>query len=537
MNSGSALTSAFWAVLFALLSLAQSPGLRGEEPGKPGTSYFVSSAGDDQATGESPSQAWRTLERVSEARFDPGDRVLFRAGDTFPGQLRIRSSGAPGMPLVFAHYGQGSKPVIDGGATSDGQFASAIAIWNQQYIEISDLEIANDVRRALPGEPKEASFGISLLNSNGGKLEHFRFRNLTIRDIFAERLSHEDEQAFNRVRIAGIRISTISAGGKEVPSYFRDVVIEDSHFERSGRFGVMITHDGAGEGYRDAHTRDPDTEFNRDIVIRNNRFFDMGGSAVLLSGARMVLVENNDFTRTGSSLVPARMVGRGSGAWVFNSAEVVAQHNRSNHVRGYKDSYGMHVDFGNRDILYQYNFSHDSEGGFVEILGRNRNIIWRYNISVNDGLREKVGNTLWLSPFSRGTVPSDEIYIYNNTVFVRPGLYPDLDFRARRICLEQHLLCLTRSDDRRDDAARAERRRARAAGQSLFRAGKRGFSGTRSAGRSDGSALRRSRFERGGGISTARWQSRAGWWCDGPTSAISSSGAGRTSHGQRSAGG
>lgn len=421
-----------WFALFLclLLPFLTAP-VRSQTEPAPVQYHVSSSSGDDSAAGTSPRHPWRTLARASAHSYAPGDALLLKAGDRFAGQLALQASGRRGQPVRIASYGAGPKPQIDGASGPEGGYSAAILIRNQQHIEISDLEIANTLDRPQEGERSDWSFGIHVINDGGGVLEHFRFTRLAINNVFAAELDHSSEDAFNRVAVSGIRFVVDPAPAGAPPSYFRDIVISDNDIVRTGRFGVQIGHPGDGAGARDAHTRDPGTGFNRDIIIKDNRFIELGGTAVQLAGARFALIENNDFDRTGSSAVPSRMVGRGSGAWVINSRDIVAQRNRSRHVRGHKDSYGMHVDFGNRDVLYQYNFSYDSEGGFVEILGNNRNIIWRYNISINDGLREKDGNTIWVSPWSPGMIKSEGIYIYNNTIYVRAGMYPDLDFRGR----------------------------------------------------------------------------------------------------------
>ncbi len=402
-------------------------------PQAAGTTYFLSSSGGNDAwDGTSPARPWQTLGRASRAKLAPGDRLLLKRGDTFAGQLEVRSSGVAGHPVIISAYGTGPKPLVTGSPAQGIGHTSAILIRNQQQIEISDLEIANVMARAPAGTPKGWSFGIDVENDGGGLLDHFVLTRLTIRKVFAPPVRITSENEFNNFAVSAIRFAATDKRQKTQPSFFRDIVIADNAISLSGRFGVQIGHAGSGGGKADAEARDPETGFNRDIVIRGNRFVDLGGSAVQLAGARNALIENNDFDRTGANLVPGRMVGRGSGAWVVNSRDIVAQHNRSRHIRGYKDSYGMHVDFGNLNVLYQYNYSEDSEGGFIEILGDNRNVIWRYNISVNDGFRKVEGNTLWFSPWSPDRIPSDEIYVYNNTVFVGPGLTPGIDLRARR---------------------------------------------------------------------------------------------------------
>lgn len=417
------------------IALAALTAARAEDS-KP-TAYYVSAAGNDAGPGTAE-RPWRTLDRVNRAPLQPGDRVLFKAGEKFSGQLVISRSGEAGRPLRFGSYGNGTRPVLVGSGVS-----AAVLIRNQQQIEISDIEITNDVGQLREGEAPERSFGIEILNQGAGVLSHFRFERLAIRDVFAQRINDRTEADFNRVIISAIRFAATGAT-PDKPSYFSDILVSDNLITRSGRFGVQISHAGTGKDRQDAHSRNPETGFNRDIVIRGNRFVELGGSGVQVAGAKNVLIEDNDFDRTGSSAVPGRMVGRGSGAWVFNSRDIVAQHNRSRHVRGYKDSYGLHVDYGNLNVLYQYNYSEDSEGGFVEILGNNRNVTWRYNISVNDGLREKAGNTIWFSPFSEGSIPSEGIFVYNNTVFVRPGLYPDFDLRAKDALIANNIFAVSR---------------------------------------------------------------------------------------------
>ena len=52
-----------------------------------------------------------TLDAVNELDVRPGDRVLFRRGGVWRGQLQPRS-GKPGHPVVYGAYGDGAKPVI-----------------------------------------------------------------------------------------------------------------------------------------------------------------------------------------------------------------------------------------------------------------------------------------------------------------------------------------------------------------------------------------------------------------------------------------
>ncbi len=77
-----------------------------------GANYYVDSeSGNDAAPGTSPEQAWRTLEKVNAAAFQPGDQVLFRRGRLWRGRLRAKS-GAPGNRLRYSNWGTGPKPIL-----------------------------------------------------------------------------------------------------------------------------------------------------------------------------------------------------------------------------------------------------------------------------------------------------------------------------------------------------------------------------------------------------------------------------------------
>lgn len=421
------------AVRILAVALASASGVSHASPAVPSsTRYYLSNkTGNDAWSGTSPERPWRSLEAVRAHDFQPGDKILLHAGERFAGQLSVRSSGAPGRPIEIARYGPGTRPIIDGAGAQGGGYSAAVLIVNQHDIEMRGLEVVNTVARLRAGQATDQAEGILVVNDGGGVLSNFLLADLYIHDIFAKALSSASEDQFNKVKVSGIRFQVTAQQTVARPSYFENVRITGNLVSRTGRFGVQMDDPGpAGAGGADAPSRDAETGFNRDVLIAGNRFVETGGSGVQLAGARRALIDDNDFDRCGSKVVPDRMVGRGSGAWVINSRDIVAQHNRSRHIRGYKDSYGMHVDFGNLNVIYQYNYSEDSEGGFIEILGANHNITWRYNISVNDGFREKEGNTLWFSTWSPGRRRSDGLHIYNNTIFAGAGLTPDLSLTA-----------------------------------------------------------------------------------------------------------
>lgn len=113
-----------------------------------GTTYYVSSSsGSDASPGTSAGAPLATIARVNGLALQPGDRVLFRCGDTWRGEmLSIRRSGAEGSPISFGAYPDGCAdlPVLSGAHPVTGWAAYGANIYG------ADLRAgANAARFAL----------------------------------------------------------------------------------------------------------------------------------------------------------------------------------------------------------------------------------------------------------------------------------------------------------------------------------------------------------------------------------------------------
>ncbi|HZH70871.1 MAG TPA: right-handed parallel beta-helix repeat-containing protein [Mariniphaga sp.] len=78
------------------------------------TNYYISSEGDDDNSGTSIENAWRSLERLNKLVPKPGDSILFRRGDSWEGSITVNMWGFEDKPLYFGVYGKGPKPKIYG---------------------------------------------------------------------------------------------------------------------------------------------------------------------------------------------------------------------------------------------------------------------------------------------------------------------------------------------------------------------------------------------------------------------------------------
>src|SRR5206468_3716756 len=64
----------------------------------------------------SQSTPWKTITKLNAifSILQPGDKVLFKRGDSFYGSIVIKKSGTSSAPITFGAYGSGAKPIITG---------------------------------------------------------------------------------------------------------------------------------------------------------------------------------------------------------------------------------------------------------------------------------------------------------------------------------------------------------------------------------------------------------------------------------------
>ncbi len=105
--------------LVLLAGISNLPGVAAEGPLEPaGATYYVSSSmGDDSYNGLSEGSPFATIGKVNGLDLQPGDRVLFKCGDTWRAQqLVVSQSGTSSAPIVFGSYpgGCANKPIFSG---------------------------------------------------------------------------------------------------------------------------------------------------------------------------------------------------------------------------------------------------------------------------------------------------------------------------------------------------------------------------------------------------------------------------------------
>ena len=404
------------------------------------TIYYVNSEnGNDSNTGFSQQSAFKTLNKISSIDINPGDKILLASGKTFKGSLQLKNiKGTKDNPIIVSSYGDDAKmPYIDASG-----FANGVLIEDCSYVEVENLTISADGKE---GSLKNADMrcGVLVKMTKSGKYTHVYMNNLTISSVFFEDEGFErpkgEVNTANGTQKYGYGIRVFN---KMANALLSDVKISSCHIENVGHTGIKFT-----SYHKDNIYSISEIEINENDIVRT------GGSGIQMSGVRDAHVYENVVNKSGSN-DDSRKWGRGSGLWTWGSSDVLIEHNKFLNANGPGDSAGAHIDFNCSNVIIQYCLSVNNAGGFCEILGNNYNCAYRYNISVNDGYREKgvdgafqEGKTFWLSGYcgkNNTRKGPFNTYFYNNTIYVKKDIIAKIavDKASSGVMLVNNIFCI-----------------------------------------------------------------------------------------------
>jgi hypothetical protein len=327
------------------------------------TYYFDAIRGADANDGTTAASAWQTLERVNSASLEPGDHVLFRRGQVWHGQLAPRTSGRPGLPLLFDCYGIGALPLISG----DGKVVDAVLLRNVEQIELHHLAVTNQ------GPKIAVRRGVDVLLDDYGTAHH-----IVLADLYVHDVNGADSKADAPKDTGGILFRT---HGVKVPSRFDDLLIERNVVWKVDRSGIV------GESSNIARTHwFPSLQ----VVIRDNYVVDIGGDGIVPWATDGAIVEGNVAQRCNQ-----RSAGYNAGIWQWSTHNTLFSMNESFETKGTHDGEGFDSDYNSRNTHFVHNYSHDNDGGFMLICNPgkrnpelnigNTGTLVRENISRDDG--------------------------------------------------------------------------------------------------------------------------------------------------------
>lgn len=353
--------------------------------------YYLSSKGNDAASGHSPQTAWRSIPQLNVTRFQPGDRILFQAGHEFTGNLSLTAedAGTTAAAVIISSYGSGRATILAGPG-------SGITVESAGNIVIENLIIRGG------GRTNNVGYGVLCDNQlpEFQRLKNLRLENLDISGfgIFGVLITGT-HGGYENVRVRACELHDNFRGGMEIAGKLP----WDTKY---------YAHANVEVSYCRAYKNTGDPEY-----LKNH-----SGSGIVLYQVDGGLIEHCVAWQNGE--LCGSKTGGGVGLWTCASRKVIIQFCESygNKTNGL-DGGGFDIDGGSEDCILQYNYSHDNDGPGLMVYTypyasyRDHNNIVRFNISENDSRKSRRYAGLWIR--ADGAKMSG-VEVYNNTITIGP---------------------------------------------------------------------------------------------------------------------
>ena len=436
-----------------------------------GTTYYVDSENgnaDENATGTSKDDAFKTLKQVNAVNLQPGDQVRFKRGSVFNGEalhFTKEDSGSADASVVISTYGDESaaRPQINTNGQGrwnlnygnpldnqnhkwKGEVSSCILIEDTEYIEINGLELTNN--RATDKVPETDSngnvrdyndayamdrTGVAGVAKDNGTVDHIVLNDLYIHDVTGN--------VYNKHMTNGGIYFIMEKPTNEATTgvaRYNDVKIKNCYLDTVNRWGIAVGYTYQWGRFTNASLSDEvmSTYGASKVVIENNYLNNVGGDAITTMYCDNPLIQYNvsenaakqinktDYSQQQPSLdangneTGKQDVGAGrvaAGIWPWKCKNAIFQYNECfatlNASNGNGDGQPWDADYGD-GTNYQYNYSHGNTASTIMFCGpQSINNTFRYNISQNEdmGPLDPAGNT-------------GNCQVYNNTFYIKAGL-------------------------------------------------------------------------------------------------------------------
>lgn len=331
--------------------------------------YYVDSInGNDANNGLTETMPWKTLTPVNNTEFQPGDRLLFRASGVWSGELWPKGSGTSGNPIVIDMYGTGNIPAFIGSETTN----QTLHLYNQQYWEIQNLDISANYNNKLTRR------GVYVHAKDSGTLNHIHFKNLVIHDVWPN-IPHTNN---NTAKDTGGMFFSIE--GDTTITKFNDILIENCTIKDLDREGITLTWTSWSNREGETGGAGPWTG-STNVVVRNNYLSNIGGDGIVIQGVQSPIIEYNTIDGFGSR---NNNISYNAGMWAYSADDALFQYNEAFNGKTTNDGMAWDADARTNRTTFQYNYSHDNEGGSMLFISYgteySRDAVFRYNISQND---------------------------------------------------------------------------------------------------------------------------------------------------------
>ncbi|BDR52601.1 hypothetical protein KIM372_05080 [Bombiscardovia nodaiensis] len=410
-----------------------------------GTDYYVDSIqGDDSHLGTSPSQAWKSLEKVNSTTFQAGDRILLKAGSVWQasgnttareayeytewnGQQRIdavapggarpsamlapKGSGSSSKPIILSSYGTGNAPQLKG----NGVVNDVVQLTNQSSWEISNLDISNvkanfDASHFSPASgngqtpgtenPDTGDLrGLHIQAASAGQLNGYNVHHLFVHDVAGVTWSVSKAGVDRSKRTGGILFEGLK-GDQQTPSTFTHINVHDNIiantsfanivFKQFSGMGTARYQDKSpGWGDRAVASSDNQGNIQEDPNWKPHEHVTICGN-YLTNRDTQYGWDGMYITSVRAASVFNNLIdGAGvSGIEMYWADNIHVYNNEVGDLAsrvGAADSNGIDPDRGTSNILIEVNYVHDSGEGILLCGFSFGSAIVRYNIITNIG--------------------------------------------------------------------------------------------------------------------------------------------------------
>ncbi len=348
-----------------------------------------------RTTWTAPERAWKTLARVNQVVFKPGDSISLKRGTTCTGVLQPKGSGTTAAPIKLGAYGNGARPKIVG---TGGR--ATVLLRNVQGWQIRDLEITN------PG-PADGTARTGLYI----QLEDFGIgRSYLVENVYVHDVPGCDCLDPTLDNSGGI---LFEAQGSVTPTGFDAITITRNTVSGVDNIGIgTLSQWSQRDLFPGGHNSYvPVTN----LRISRNVLSDLGGDGILMMNAVDAVAEYNKVDGFG-----LRASQSHAAVLAYNADRAIMQHNEITGGAAMPPSFSFSVDAATKDIVYQYNYSHDNNGPFVLYCAPQGTFadgsIIRYNISENDKDLDLGGFIIPVVAAGCDNAVSNARF-YNNTVY------------------------------------------------------------------------------------------------------------------------
>lgn len=346
------------------------------------TFYFDSESTSSLGTKEHP---FSSLDSLSSIDFCKGTRVLFKRGSVFHGPLILKNlSGQENHPIVFSSYGEGDRPCF---APQDQRGKGVLYLKNCSYVSVSGLELT-----CLSKVEADRRGVLVELSSDSG--------SATYHDVVLNDLYIHDIYGYSDKENQGMSMASKITGG--VHLYSKDgnarmdgFTVKNCRIENVSNVGVATWYkvDGTKVGKVSPYDESFKEKAHLNVLIQNNVISHVAKNAIFVRNLYKGLVSSNvvsytsEVCKAGNSIVTSyvdsTIVEKNEG---YLNLATVQEDGKI------QDGAMLDADLQSKDVVFQYNYSHDNAFGlFLNCNGQSSSdrgandvVTVRYNLSLCD---------------------------------------------------------------------------------------------------------------------------------------------------------